>query len=191
MSLYKTLFMHEQDYFISSYWELIETAVYSAVVFLVPFLIGHPQYVTGIIVNMALVLAALNLRNEKLLPVIFLPSIAVLARGMIFGPFTMYLVYMVPFIWAGNFLLVYAVKRFSVSGKKKGMASGFLSLGIGAVIKSAFIFGAAYALFSLGVIPQQLLGPMGIIQLATAAIGGSLALGAQNLKKRISSLHQE
>ncbi len=182
MSLYKILFMHEQDYMVGRYHELVETIVYSAVVFLVPFLIGHPQYVTGIIVNMALVLAAFNLRNEKLLPVIFLPSIATLSRGLIFGPFTMYLVYMIPFIWVGNLLLVYAVKRLAVSERRNSL----ISLGAGAVLKSAFIFSAAYFLFSLGVIPQQLLTPMGIIQLATAVIGGSLALGLQRIKKAVS-----
>lgn len=181
MSIYKTLFMHEQDYMISSYHELIETIVYSAVVFLVPFFIGHPQYLTGIIVNMALVMAAFNLRNEKLLPVILLPSIAVFARGLIFGPFTMYLVYMIPFIWLGNFLLVYIMKRLSVSGRLKG----YLSLGIGSIIKSGFIFIAAFALFSFGVIPKQLLTPMGIIQLVTAVAGGSLALAAQRVKKMV------
>ena len=183
MSLYKTLFMNEQDYLISNYHELFETVVYSAVAFLVPFFLGHSQLVTGMIVNMALVLAALNLRNGKLLPVIFLPSIGALAGGMIFGPFTIYLVYMIPFIWAGNFLLVYLVKRLSLSGRKNSL----LSLGAGAAVKSAFIFAGALALFSLAVIPKQLLVPMGILQLATALIGGNLALGVQRLKKQVAA----
>lgn len=173
--------MHEQDYILSNYWELVETVVYSLVVFLVPFFIGHSQYLTGIIVNMALVLAAFNIRNEKLLPIIMLPSIAVFARGLIFGPFTMYIVYVMPFIWLGNFLLVYMVKRLSVSSK----LNSFVSLGAGAIIKSAFIFAGAYLMFSIGIIPQQLLIPMGIIQLVTAAIGGSLAIGTQRLKKQL------
>jgi hypothetical protein len=183
MSLYKTLFMHEQDYLISNYHELIETVLYSAIAFLVPFLLGHSQIVTGVIVNMALVLAALNLRNEKLLPVIFLPSIGAFARGMIFGPFTMYLAYMIPFIWVGNFLLVYMVKRLSVSGR----LNSFISLGAASILKSAFIFAGAFALFSLAVIPQALLVPMGIMQLVTAALGGSLAIGAHELKKRVAA----
>jgi len=187
MSLYKTLFMHEQDYLISNYHELIETVVYSVVVFMVPFLLGHPQYVVGVIVNMALVLAAFNLRDGRLLPVILLPSIAVLSRGLIFGPFTMYLVYIIPFIWMGNFLLVYAVKRFGVSGRKHSVGKDFLSLGIGTAIKAGFIFAGAYLLFSFAVIPKQLLVPMGIIQVVTAAIGGTLAIGVQKIKKRFAA----
>jgi hypothetical protein len=182
MTIYKKLFMHEQDYVIGNYREIAEAVFYSAAAFLVPFFLGHSQLVTGVIVNIALVLAALNLRNEKLLPVIFLPSLGALSRGLIFGPFTMYLAYMIPFIWLGNFLLVYAVKRLSVSGNK----NRFLALGIGAAVKSAFIFAGAFTLFSLAVIPQALLVPMGIMQFATAAIGGSIAIGMHRLKKQIS-----
>jgi len=95
----------------------------------------------------------------------------------------MYLAYMIPFIWAGNFLLVYAVKRLSVSESR----NKFLALGIGAAAKSAFIFAGAFTLFSLAVIPQALLVPMGILQLATAAIGGSIAIGAHRLKKQMGA----
>jgi hypothetical protein len=134
-----------------------------------------------VIVNAALVLAALNLKNQRLLPVILLPSLAVLSRGLIFGPLTMYLVYLIPFIWLGNSLLVFLVKRLFLGSNR----DRWLTLGIGSVAKAALIFAGAFALFSLSLIPQALLIPMSILQLATAIGGGILAFGAQHLKKKL------
>lgn len=181
MSLYKTLFMDEQDYWLSSNYELIETVLYSVVCFLVPFMLGNSQLITGIIVNAALVLAAMNIRNEKLLPVIMLPSLAVLSRGLIFGPLTMYLIYLIPFIWLGNFVLVYLVKKLFLGTN----ASRWLTLGIGSAAKAALIFAGAFALFRFSLIPQALLIPMSLIQLATAVGGGIIAFGTQHLKKKL------
>ena len=181
MSIYQNISMNEQDYWLNSHNEIIETAIYSAVCFLVPFIIGHSQLVTGIIVNAALVLAALNLKNEKLLPVILLPSLAVLSRGIIFGPLTLYLIYLIPFIWLGNFLLVFLVKRLFLGSNR----NRWLTLGIGSTAKVAFLFAGALALFGLSLIPQALLIPMSILQLATAIGGGTLAFGGQYLKKKL------
>ncbi len=181
MSIYRKLFLDEQDYWLSNYHELIETVVYSAICFLIPFLIGHSQYVTGIIVNATLVLAALNLKKERLLPVILLPSIGVLSRGIIFGPFTIFLVYLIPFIWGGNLLLVYLVKRVHLNlNKDKRVALGAASL-----VKASFIFLAAFTLFSFAIIPKALLAPMGIVQLITALAGGLIAFSLQSLKKKL------
>jgi len=66
----------------------------------------------GIIVNAVLVFGALHIKKYSLLPLIMLPSLGVLARGAIFGPFTMFLVYMIPLIWVGNALLVWGMKYF-------------------------------------------------------------------------------
>ncbi|MBU0627442.1 hypothetical protein KKG31_04880 [Patescibacteria group bacterium] len=62
-----------------------------------------------------LVLSALNLKKYAILPIILLPSLAVLARGLIFGPFTIFLLYMIPAIWLGNFLLVWGIKYFHLT----------------------------------------------------------------------------
>ena len=179
MSIYRTLFMDEQDYWLSNYHELIETVIYSAVCFLVPFLLGHDQLTTGIIVNTALILAALNLRNERLLPVILLPSLGVLSRGIIFGPFTIFLVYMIPFIWIGNFLLIYLIKRIHLNSNR----NRWLALGLASSIKTAFLFASAFILVSLAIIPKPFLISMGIIQLITAVAGGIIAFSLQKLKK--------
>ena len=47
--------------------EITEYVVYTVVAFAVPFLIGQPQLVVGTLVNAALMLSALNLKNNKVL----------------------------------------------------------------------------------------------------------------------------
>jgi hypothetical protein len=152
--------------------QFVEMIFYSIICFLVPFFFGHPQLVVGIIVNAALVLAALRLDTAKAIPVILTPSLGVLARGLIFGPYTIYLVYMIPFIWFGNAILVYLVKKFN----KKSFG-----LGVGAVTKTAFLFLSAYVLAHLSVLPVVFLTGMGVLQFITAAIGGIVALGIHRI----------
>lgn len=173
-------YLNKQEYNFGFLQENIEMIVYSFVCFFVPFFIGYPQWIVGIVVNAALVLAALNLRSYKLLPVIMLPSLAVLSRGLIFGPFTIFLVYMIPFIWIGNFILVLTIKQLALNKK----INRFVSLGIGAVAKALFLFTAAFIMAKIGFLPAVFLTAMGIMQLYTAIAGGLLALGVHSIKKR-------
>ena len=66
--------------------QVIELVAYSFIAFFIPFFIGHPQLLVGTMVNAALILSGVYLKRNFLLPVIFMPSIAVLSRGLIFGP---------------------------------------------------------------------------------------------------------
>ncbi|MCX6769154.1 MAG: hypothetical protein NT051_00535, partial [Candidatus Micrarchaeota archaeon] len=81
--------------------EYAEMLLYSVIVFSLPFVLGHEQLLVGAFVNCALVLAALNLRGARLLPVIILPSIGAFLAGMVFGAAAQPLLYLVPFIWVG------------------------------------------------------------------------------------------
>jgi hypothetical protein len=83
---------------LSSWTKAILLAIYIVASFALPFLLGHPQLLVGILVNAFLVLGALHMKKYSLLPLIMLPSLGVLARGVVFGPFTMFLVYMIPLI---------------------------------------------------------------------------------------------
>ncbi len=172
-------FWNVSEYDLSFFQENVELIVYSALAFLVPFAIGHPQFLVGIVVNAAIVLAALNLRNEKLLPVLILPSLAVFSRGLIFGPFTFFLLFMVPFIWVGNFILLASLRELMLKRKIKS----YVSLFVGASAKALFLFFSALILVKTGVIPSIFLSSMGIVQFYTAIIGGAVALGVHNLKK--------
>ncbi len=157
----------------SNFEENIHLVIYSVVVFFIPFIIGHPQLLVGSIVNAALILNAVYIKNYKLLPVIILPSLGVLSKGLIFGPFTVFLLYLVPFVWIGNAILVYATKLFYLKSK----INYFVALVLSAALKTMFLFGAAYMLFRFNLIPLPLLTAMGMLQIYTAIIGGVAAFG--------------
>ena len=179
MYSYKTFSLNE--YQLSYKQELIELFIYSLLSFFIPFILSHPQLLVGTIVNSALVLAALNLRGIRLLPVIMLPSLAVLSSGLIFGQFTYYLLYLIPAIWLRNSLLVWSFKHFKL---EKGLNYGF-SLVIGAILKSLFLFAVAYLLYFLHIIPVIFLAAMGLIQLTTALSGGIVAFVVHKAKKQL------
>ncbi|MFH0876351.1 MAG: hypothetical protein V1859_10520 [archaeon] len=151
----------------------LQLFLYSFSALLLPLLIGHPQIIVGIGVNAALILSSYYMDLKGTLPIILFPSIGVLARGMIFGPMSVYLIYMIPFIWVGNAIIVYAMKFFK--GKLK--SNYFVSLGISSALKTAFLFGSAYLLVSLKTVPALFLTTMGTMQLVTAIIGGIAAYG--------------
>ena len=176
--------LFRQEYSLTRVQEYVEMTAYSVIAFSLPFLHGHEQLFVGAAVNCALVLAALNLKGARLLPVIILPSIGAYLAGLVFGVASPALLYMIPFIWAGNALLVLAIKYF-VLDKKTNRAA---ALGFGAAAKALFLFLSALALLSFGMVPAAFLTAMGIFQLATAALGGAAALRLQAGKKKFLAL---
>lgn len=178
--LYKLSTLQEYNY--SNLFENIEMISYSFLSFLVPLFIGHPQLAVGIIVNTFLITAALNLRGYKLLPIILLPSLGVLSRGIIFGPYSIYLLYFIPFIWIGNSLMVFAFKYFKLQKKY----NYYVTLGIGTAMKSGFLFLSAVVLYQLGIVPVVFLTAMGALQAVTALGGGVAAHGLHYSKKYVT-----
>ncbi len=146
--------------------ESVRFYLYFLVGFLVPFSIGHPQVIVGSVVNMMLIGGALETKSPRyMIPLIISPSLGVLSRGVIFGPLTPFLLMMVPFIWAGNAILVYLMHNL------RGVNYWF-SLLVSAVSKTGFLFLSAYCLVSMGVLPAPFLNAMGMTQLLTALVGG-------------------
>ena len=168
-----------QDYLLSNSYQYFEMVVYVAAGFFIPFFIGHPQIAVGIIVNAMLITSALNLKGWKIAPIIILPSLAMLSRGLLFGPFTIYLLYLVPFIWIGNFILVISFKYFKLRLKR----NYWLTLVLGSLFKSGFLFLSVFVLYLLGLIPVIFLAAMGLMQVVTAVFGGITAYGLHNIKK--------
>lgn len=138
--------------------------------FLIPFAVGHPQLAVGVLVNALIVRSALTLPSYRTLPVVFTPTFGVLARGLLFGPFTVFLVYMIPFIWAGNYVLLYAFKL-----KLRYRLNYWLVLLAGSAVKAVFLYSAAWVLYVYGVLPALFLDAMGFMQFTTAVLGGVLA----------------
>lgn len=160
-------------------FELAEFLFLGFLAFLIPFVVGHPQILVGVLVNAFLVMASLHLDAKKVAGIALLPSMGAIARGVLFGPFTFALVFMVPFIWAGNIVLILAMKF--LLGKKMNY---FVALGAGALLKAGLLFGAAYALLQLSLVPALFLEAMGIMQLITALGGGMIAFSAWKLGMR-------
>lgn len=139
--------------------------------FMLPFSLGDQQFVTGILVNTALFVCAYVLPISRIWPVVVLPSLAVLSRGIIFGPLTILLFYLIPFIWLGNLFLVYS---FSWGKDKLGFIPGII---ISSILKSSLLFATALIMHRLGVLPSIFLTTMGVYQLITAIFGGLIAWG--------------
>jgi hypothetical protein len=154
--------------------EVAHFYAYFVIGFLVPFMVGHPQLLVGIMVNAVLILGALEMRSPRyMLPLLFAPSLGVLARGLIFGPMTPFLAIMIPFIWVANALLVYGIRE---TYKKRDVNYG-ISLAVSSVVKSLFLFSTAFVLVSMAILPEMFLVTMGTTQLLTAVGGGMLAFG--------------
>jgi len=143
---------------------LAKVLVFSAiciVAFFVPFAFGHPQWLVGTIVNACLFVSAIFLPKKYFIPLAVLPSLGVLARGLVFGPLTMFLVYFLPFIWLGNLILILVYKK-----------TNFV---IASLAKFLFLYIGANIYFSFHVVPKLFLTAMGLNQLATALAGGLIA----------------
>jgi len=178
---YLTKLSHLQDYNLNNTYQNFEMILYTLVCFSIPLILGHNQLIVGIAVNAAIIAAALNLKGYKLLPIIIAPSLGAVSAGLLFGPLTIYLIYMIPFIWIGNSILLFSFKFFKLKLKKNYLTT----LVLGAGMKSGFIFLSAYILYSLSIIPAMFLTAMGIMQLATALGGGIPAYLVQKAKKQL------
>ncbi|MCX6720256.1 MAG: hypothetical protein NTW11_00360 [Candidatus Staskawiczbacteria bacterium] len=135
--------------------------------FFVPFAFGQPQWLVGTIVNACLFLSAIYLPKKYYIPLIILPSLGVLARGAVFGPFTFFIIYFLPFIWLANLLLVLVFK--------KAISLGIFSVAISAFAKFLFLIAIANIYFSFNLAPKLFLQTMGLNQLITALAGGLIA----------------
>ncbi len=159
-----------------------ETVIVGVLAFLIPFVLEGPQLLVGSLVNAALVYAALNVSASRALPVVFMPSIAALSRGVLFGALTPFLAVMLPIIWAGNALLVYSIKALSAR-----RVSFWISLPAAAVLKAGIIFVFASVMVQVDVLPPAMVSAMGLVQLWTALIGAAIAVGATGLVRRLTA----
>lgn len=167
--------------------DIIQTVVIFLIAFLVPTFLGNvitnvfgktsiiaskSQLIVGSIVNVALIVTALNLKGPvKILGVVTMPSVSTILSGYVFKTASPYMVYMISAIWIGNFLLIYTYKLLVVSKKKNYILASV----IGIALKVAVIFGAFSLLKAFGIFPEKLIAnlqvAMSTTQLITATIG--------------------
>ncbi len=145
----------------------------------------NSQLIVGTIVNAALVTSAINLKGwAKILGVVTMPSISTILSGYVFGTASVYMVYMIPAIWLGNFALIYSYKLLML-GKNKHY---FLAGVVGIVVKVAIIFALFNIINLFGVFPEKLIenlrNAMGLTQLITATLGVLVAFVIYKLEKK-------
>lgn len=172
-------FIDIKEYNFTNAYKHIELVIFSLASFFIPLFIGHPQILVGTLVNAFLISAALKLEKYKILPIIIAPSLGALSRGILFGPYTVYLLYFIPFIWLGNTLLVISFRHFKLNKK----LNYWPTLAIGIVLKVGLLFSLALLLFKLGIVPVIFLTAMGITQIITALLGGITAFGYEKINK--------
>ncbi|MEK7177384.1 MAG: hypothetical protein AAB705_00990 [Patescibacteria group bacterium] len=156
-------------------------AIYQNVIislaFFIPFLISGPQLLTGTLVNCLLILGIKFVDKKNHLFISILPSIAAVLNGLVFGKFTIFLVYFLPFIWLGNFVLIksiiYLRERLPLS----------LSIILSVVLKTIILYLTAIFYFKFNFVPEIFLTAMGVFQLATGIAGGIIYLVANKLIK--------
>lgn len=175
--------------------EIVETVLIAIGALLTPFIVpqllqvifgktsfiaSNSQYVVGSIVNIALILAGINIKGyKKIIGIITLPSISAICSGFIFKTANIYTVYMIPAIWLGNLLLVYLYRKIYVEKKKNYVLASIPAI----LVKVAIIFFGFNLLTWFGVIPgegkvfQALQLSMGMNQLVTATIAAIAVAG--------------
>lgn len=145
----------------------------------------NSQLIIGTIVNAALVTAAINLKGwAKILGVVTMPSISTILSGYVFGTASVYMVYMIPAIWLGNFALIYSYKLLML-GKNKHY---FLARIVGIVVKVVIIFALFNIINLFEIFPEKLVenlrNAMGMTQLITATLGVIVAFVIYKLEDR-------
>lgn len=138
----------------------------NVLMFAIPLVLGQPQLLIGSIVNFALVYIALNFKKAELLPAIFLPAVAALLHGVIWGPMTPVLAILMPLVWLGNAVLVFGIRELRI--RKVNLT---LSLLIPGLLKIAVLFIGANVLVNALHLPAAIIQSMGLLQLYTFAIG--------------------
>ena len=183
--------------------DILQTILIYLVAFLVPTFLGkilaslfgsasvvatNSQIIIGSIVNTALILTAFNLKGRaKIFGVVAMPSISTILGGYVFHTASVFMVYMIPAIWLGNFALVYLFKLLLIAKNK----NYFLTSVCAILTKVAIIF-ACFSIFRYAnVFPEKIVTnlqtAMSVTQLITASIGAFIASGFyvwENKKKQ-------
>jgi hypothetical protein len=143
--------------------------------FFIPFLISGPQLLTGTLVNCLLISGTKFVDKKNHLFMAILPSIAAVLNGLVFGKFTIFLVYFLPFIWLSNFVLI----RSIVYLREKLPLSFSISLSV--IFKTIILFVSALIYFKFNFVPEIFLTTMGVFQLTTGIMGGVVFLGINKI----------
>lgn len=136
------------------------------------------QLIVGTLVNAVLIKFSISINSKKVFLLSIIPSLAVLFGGILFTNVNFQIALMLPFIWIGNFVLMFLTRKLVVNNKK----NYFVSTLISSVGKTFLLFLTAGVLFYLGVVPLVFLNMFGIMQFITAESGAVLIYLMQKIK---------
>ena len=180
--------------------DLIQAIIIGLIAFLVPTFLAqlinaifgaqsivttNSQIIVGSIVNSALIFSAINVKGwKKIIGVVTMPSISTILSGYVFKSASVYMVYMIPAIWVGNFVLIYAYKLIMLEKNKNYFLAGV----VGIIAKVLVIFGCFEILNLFNIFPDKLVAnlqkAMGLTQLITASIGMLIIFIVYQLEKK-------
>lgn len=190
----------------SKHIDIVQTIIIFLISFLVPTFLGqilkeifatesvvvtNSQIIIGSIVNTALIISALNLKGwKKILGVVTMPSISTILSGYVFKTASVYMAYMIPAIWLGNFVLVYSYKKIMLEKDKNYFLAGI----IGIILKVAIIFGGFGILNLFKVFPSKMVESlqvaMSTTQAITAIVGMIIAFAIYKLETRKQKINK-
>lgn len=154
-------------------------SLYALGLFIFPFLITQ-QLILGTLVNALLIKSAIDYNSKKVLTLSIVPSLAVLSSGYVFGSLTYHVIYMLPFIWVGNLVIMVLMRKLFVESKKNYFTSGLIA----AVAKTIFLFSIAFVLMTQALVPAVFLTAFGIIQFITAIVGLIVVFVTKTVSKK-------
>lgn len=179
--------------------DIIQAIIIGLIAFLVPsflaqfittvfgadsIITNNSQIIVGSVVNTALIISALNVKGwKKIIGIVTMPSISTILSGYVFGTASIFMVYMIPAIWLGNFALIYFYKFIMLNKNKNYFLAGIL----GILVKVIIIFGSFEILNLFNIFPSKLVNTlqtaMGMTQLITASIGMLIAFIIYKIEK--------
>lgn len=134
----------------------------------------HKQLIIGTIVNCALFLSSIYMKDtKKVIALSTLPSVSNILTGILFEGLTPYAKVMIPFIWLGNLAIIYGGRL--LRNKFNYTISGIVSI----IIKVSIIYGGFVLMSNLLNFPDKIIkvmgSSMGITQLYTGISGFIIA----------------
>jgi hypothetical protein len=139
------------------------------------------QLIVGTIVNAILIKSALSINSKKVFLLSLIPSSAVFFGGVLFANLTFQIALMLPFIWMGNFVLMFLIKKWIVENRGEYFVSTFVS----SICKNFVLFSAAFVLVYFGLVPVIFLTMFGLMQFITAMSGAVLVYFFKEIKEWI------
>ena len=134
---------------------------------------SNSQIIVGSIVNTALIITAINVKGwKKIVSVITLPSISTILSGYVFKTASVYMAYMIPAIWLGNFAIVYLYKKLLLEKNLNYFLTGVIAI----IIKVGVIFGGFSLLNAFGVFPEKLVQNLQVAMSSTQAITATIGM---------------